>query len=92
MRREGNHRGWYWGWLGGLLSLIVGACLALAAIVLEIRNVLGTASDSIFQLASVMALSGIAFIVLGLAIRQSCSGCCDWYDEAATNTRLERPS
>lgn len=92
MRGDGNYRGWYWSWLGGLLSLILGAGLEAVAVILAIRNALGDSSDLVFQLATILAIAGVAFILLGFAIRQSCGGCCDWEDCYAPNTELRSGS
>ena len=88
----GGGRGWYWGWLGSTIALILGGALELVAIALAVRNYLGPNLGEGFQFATILALGGIAFVLLGLAARQNCGGCCDWNEasEAGVNVRLEK--
>lgn len=88
-----GYRGWYWSWIGSLLALTFGGLLAVFGLVVELRNVMGIPNDAQFQLAAVMGIAGIAFILLGFAFRQGCGDCCgdeccDWDEGQPTNTTL----
>lgn len=93
---------WRWSWWGATLAQGFGVLLALVALVLQLNWFVSgeRTADSYepYALTSiVLALVGIAFLILGLSLKQcswSCYGCCEeeCSDEGSPNVRVGWPS